>query len=167
MYKTLSSPDVVEPLRLGEIIRAQVFRPLPGGGYPDEGEDLCVGDLIITTGLNYIASRVLYGDSTASAMAYMAVGTVTDAATYTDTTVTGEVSRKSFSGSATSNLVTLVGCWGGSADSVTSLSIGEAGVFNHASSGQGTMYQRVTFSTWTPANSDVLKLILQTNVGSR
>jgi len=167
MLKTYSSPDVVEPLALGEIIRAQVFRPLPGGGYPQEGEDLCVGDLIVTTGLNYLTTRILNGDSVASAMAYMAVGTVSTAASYTDTGLTGEVSRKTFSGSVSGNIFTAVGCWGGVADSVTSLQISEAGLFNHAGSGQGTMMQRVTLSTWTPANSDVLKLILQTNVGSR
>lgn len=169
MLKAVSSPDRVDGIHLGEVVRAEIWRPRPGGGYnelPDE--ELCCGDLIITSGLNYIATRIINGDTVASAMAYMAIGTATSVATYTDTTLPGEVKRKGFAvNSVATNIYTMVATYGGSADSVTSLSIQEAGIFNHASSGQGTMYQRVNFSAWVPANSDLLKLTLQTNVGSR
>lgn len=168
-YETLTTPGHVESLVIREIITAEVFRPLSGGGYPDEpSEVLCVGDLIVTAGLNYIAARIASGDTVNSAMNYMAVGTVSTAATYTDTGLTGEVKRKALcTNSATANVYSAVCTLGGAADSVTSLQIQEAGLFNHAGSGQGTMMQRVTISTWTPANSDLLKLTLQTNVGSR
>ena len=55
---------------------------------------------------------------------------------------------------------------GGFADTIQSIAITEAGVVNHANSGQGTMLQRVTFAAVTLANSDLLKVELITNVGS-
>lgn len=162
---TNASPDA---LVLKEVVKAEVFRPLPGGGYPEEPSDvLCVGDLIVATGRAYLAQRIRSGDTVASAMNYMVVGTVTTAATLTDTLVTGEVLRKVLSyGSASNNVFSAVATFGGAADSLTGIALTEAGITNHAGSGMGTLYQRVTFSAWTPAASDLLKLTLQTNVGS-
>ena len=167
MNKPLSSL-VANGVGLGEKVLLQVYRARPDGYAPRPDIECYGDDLIVTTGLNYIAIRIGHGDTIASAMAYMAVGTVTTAATYTDTTLTGEVKRKALStASATGNLWNGVTTLGGFADTVTSLQMTEAGILNHASSGQGTLYQRVTFSQVTLADSDLLKLTLQTNVGSR
>jgi hypothetical protein len=151
-----------ESLALRELVRAEIFRA--DGGV----EEICVNDLIVNTGRIYLAKRIASGDSVASAMAYMAVGTVSTAADVANTTLTGEVKRKALSTNSalTNNVYTAVMTLGGAADSVTSLSLVEAGVFNHASSGQGTMFQRVTFSAVVLANSDLLKITLETNVGS-
>jgi hypothetical protein len=45
--------------------------------------------------------------------------------------------------------------------------IAEAGVFNAAGSGTGVMMQRAALSTVVLANSDFLKLQVETTVGSR
>lgn len=159
-----------EPLTLSEIVRAELFRALPEGGYA-QPTALDVEDLIVNNGRIYIARRIAGGDSQTtpgSAMAYMAVGTVSTAPTLTDSTLTGHVSRKALATNTAinSNTYTAVATWGGAADTVTSIQIQEAGIFNHASSGNGTMMQRVTFATVTLADSDLLKITLETNVGS-
>jgi hypothetical protein len=155
---------------LQEIVDAQLFRGDGIRSYDEiPPETICVNDLIVTTGRTYLAKRISAGDSVASAMAYMAVGTVSTAAALGDTTLTGEVKRKALSTSSTTagdNNWTAVATFGGAADSVTSLALVEAGIFNHASSGQGTMFQRVTFASVTLANSDLVKITLTTNVGS-
>lgn len=170
----MSNKQMREALVLQEVVRADVYRARPdGSGWYDEPEALDVYDLIVTTGRNYIARRIVGNDSQTapgSAMAYMAVGTVSTAPALGDTTLTGEIKRKALSlssaGITAGNVYTAVTTFGGSADSITSLSMVEAGLFNHASSGQGTMMQRVTFAAVILANSDLLKITLETNVGS-
>lgn len=153
-----------EQLALREIVRAEVYR----AGRYDEPEPVCVDDLIVTAGRAWLAKRV--AADVGSAMAYMAVGTATASPALGDTTLPGEVKRKALAtntgGASAANVYTAVATLGGAADSVTSLQISEAGLFNHASSGQGTMFQRVTFSQVTLANSDLLRITLETNVGS-
>lgn len=153
-------------LTLHEIVRAEIFRHQPDGSYVVE--DACVGDLIVDAGRAFLCKRI--GSNVGSPMAYMAVGTVSTAAALGNTTLTGEVLRKALStntgGVTAANVYTAVATFGGAADSVTSLTLQEAGIFNHASSGQGTMWQRVTFASVVLANSDLLKITLETNVGS-
>lgn len=155
-----------ERLHIGEDITIEVYRPLVSGGYPQAGQKIDVEDLITNAGRIYLAQRI--GADVNSPMAHMAVGTVSTAPALADTQVTGEVDRKALSTNTaqTNNIYTAVATWGGAADSVTSLDIQEAGLFNHANSGQGTMFQRVTFASVILANSDLLKLTLETNVGS-
>lgn len=153
-----------EQLALREIVRAEIYR----AGHYDSPESVCVEDLIVTSGRAFLARRI--AADVGSAMAYMAVGTATASPALGDTTLPGEVKRKALAvntaGPTAANVYTAVMTLGGAADSVTSLQIAEAGIFNHASSGQGTMFQRVTFSQVTLANSDLLRLTLETNVGS-
>lgn len=154
---------------LKEIVKADIFRGHRGYYLDTPDESPCVGDLIVTAGRVYIAKRIASGDAVASAMAYMAVGTITTAATLTDTTLTGEIKRKALAISSTTggdNIYVAVSTFGGAAESISSIAITEAGLFNHASSGNGTMMQRVTFAAVTLANSDILRLTLQTNIGS-
>jgi hypothetical protein len=174
-HTSVVDPDV--GVLLKEIVRAEVYRGRPDGGYgsgPDEV--LCVEDLITNTGRQFIARRIAGGDAQTapgSAMAYMVVGTGSTSPALTDGTTPGlygEVKRKALStnsaGISAANVYTAVATLGGAADTVTSVQIQEAGVYNHASSGQGTQLQRVTFSAVTLADSDLLKLTLETNVGS-
>lgn len=159
------SPDI---LGLQEIVKAELYKG-HRGYYPDEpDETICVNDLIVNNGRIYLAKRIASGDTVASAMAYMAVGTATAAAALTDTTLPGEIKRKALSQNTANpnNVYTAVMTVGGAAESIQSIAITEAGIFNHASSGNGTMFQRVTFAAVTLADSDLLKLTLQTNVGS-
>jgi len=131
----------------------------------------------VTTGRNYIARRIAGGDvqgpTASSAMVAMAVGTgsVTPALTDGSTPgLYGEVKRKALStntaGPTAANVYTAVTTFGGAADSISSVQIQEAGVVNTVLSGQGITMQRVTFATVTLADSDLLKLTLETNVGS-
>lgn len=171
--KELSLADKDVGLMLQEIIRAEVYRGKPDAGGYGEPEVLCVNDLIVNTGRIYIARRIAGGDATtgASAMVAMAVGTGSVAPALTDGTTPGlygEVKRKALAinSATTNNVYTAVVTLGGAADTVTSIQIQEAGVVNTALSGQGTLMQRVTFSAVTLADSDLLHLTLQTNVGS-
>lgn len=158
----------VEVLGLGETIKAEIFRGSRGfyGDTPDEV--MCVNDLIVNTGRVYIAKRISAGDTVASAMAHIAIGTGTASPALGDTVLEGEYSRKgtAINSALTNNVWSAISTFGGFADTITSLQITEAGVFNHASSGMGTMMQRVTFSAVTLADSDLFSISLLTNVGS-
>ena len=168
MLETKSTP-IYESLGLGEILKAEIFKP-KNGKYQDKPDyTVCVNDLITNLGREYIAARMTsVADATInSLMGWMAVGTVATAAALTNSLCTGEVARNALSAySAASNIITATMTFGGSSDSVTSLSLVEAGIFNHTQSGTGIMMQRVTFSAVILANSDILKLTLETNVGS-
>jgi hypothetical protein len=166
------APRVSEGLVLREIVQAHVFRAQPEGGWLDP-EEVCVGDLIVNGGRQFLARRIAGGDAQTapgSAMSYMSIGTGTGAASLASVLVVGEVLRKILStntaGVTAANVYTAVATFGGFADSVTSLALTEAGIWNHANSGLGTMYQHVTYASVVLANSDMLRLTLETNVGS-
>ena len=158
----------VEALCLGETIKAEIFRG-DRGFYSDTPDELvCVNDLIVNTGRIYLAKRISAGDTVASAMAHIAIGTGTASPALGDTVLAGEYKRKgtAVNSAITNNVWSVISTFGGFADTITSLQITEAGVFNHASSGAGTLFQRVTFATVTLADSDLFSITLQTNVGS-
>ena len=156
------------PLFLKETIKVDVFRG--HRGFYSENPDYSPEpiDLITNQGRIYLAKRIAGGDTVASAMAHIAVGTVATAAALADTALTGEVKRKAtcINSAITNNVFTAVATFGGAADSITSVQMVEAGLFNHAASGQGTLMQRVTFSSVTLADSDIFRITLETNVGS-
>lgn len=157
----------IESLSLSECIRAAVARHRPEGGW-DDPVLLDTEDLVVNNGRIFLAKRISGGDTVASAMNYMAVGTVSTAATLTDSLTTGEVVRKAMAvaSAVTNNRYQGIATFGGSADGVTSIALVEAGIFNAPGSGQGDMFQRVTFASVTLANSDLLHLTLETVVGS-
>lgn len=156
---------VKNPLAIGEQVKAYVHRAMPSGGWSPP-ELLKSHDLITNNGRTFLAQRI--GADVNSPMAYMAVGTVSTAADLTDSALSGEVARKALAvnSAQTNNVYTAVATFGGDADSVASLSLVEAGVLNHAASGNGTLFQRVTYASVVLANSDLLSLTLETNVGS-
>lgn len=157
----------VNELVLREIIDVHVWRAKPFGYSEQPDETLEPADLITTAGRNFIAGRIGNVMVTGSGMNYLAIGTATAAAALADTTLPGEVKRKAAAiSSATANLYTCVATFGGAADTISSLSITEAGVWNAAASGVGTLMQRVTFSAVVLADSDTLSVTLSTNVGS-
>ena len=108
-------------------------------------------NLVVTTGLNYIASRMK--DATATAMTHMALGsgTTTAAAGQTDL-VTLLGSREALdSTTVTTNAVAYVSSFeaGDATGAVT-----EAGIFNASTS--GTMLCRVVFSVVNKAADDTM-----------
>lgn len=168
MPTTRVDPRGNDALAIRETITVEMFRGRPDGYHERPDQVLTPHDLVVNAGRTYLAQRIAGGDTVASAMAHMAVGTVTTAAALADTQVTGEVARKgtAVNSAITNNVFTAIATFGGAAESVTSLALTEAGLFNHASSGEGTMMQRVTFAAATLAASDLLKITLETNVGS-
>lgn len=163
-----------ELLGLKETIRVDVTRARPDGGWsaPERVDTI---DLVVNDGRRYLAQRI--GANVNSPMAHMAIGSGTTAPALTDTAlvheirsadVAGAVGRKllAVNSAITDNVWTAVATWGGAADGVTSLSIAEAGIFNGSASQQGSMFQRFTFTAVVLANSDLLRITAETNIGS-
>lgn len=107
-----------------------------------------IKNLVVTTGLDYIASRMK--DTSATAMSHMAIGTSTTAASLGQTALLAEAARVALaSTTVTGNAVGYVATFpAGTPASLTALT--EAGIFN-ASSG-GTMLCRTVFAA---VNKDV------------
>ena len=122
----------------------------PDGAVKDERD---VDNLVVTAGLNHIASRIK--DATATAMTHYAVGSGSTAAGASDTDL-GSIlgSRVSLtSTTVTNNEVAYVADFGAG---VSTGAITEAGVFNASTS--GTMMARVVFSTINKAAADTLQI---------
>lgn len=117
----------------------------PDGAVKQEQE---VKNLVVTTGLGYIASRMK--DATATAMSHMAIGTGSTAAVAGNTTLGAESARVALtSTTVTANAVAYVATFpAGTPATLTAIT--EAGIFNAASA--GTMLCRTTFSV---VNKDV------------
>ena len=78
-----------------------------------------------------------------------------------------EVTRKAANTSVSSrSTLILSNTWGGAADSVSSIALEEAGIFNSANSGTGTMLNRLTGVNATLADSDILSLEMTFQIGS-
>jgi len=125
-----------------------------------------VENLVVSEGLDTVASR-LVGD-TSSPFGFLAVGTVTAAASLGSTvTGFGEVDRKAASIAASSNEVGVwVATWAGNTDGLTGVDLMSAAVVNHASSGQGTALNIALPVSATLAASDFLKVQVEVQCGS-
>lgn len=109
-----------------------------------------IKNLVVTTGKNFIASRMK--DATATAMSHMAIGSGTTAAAAGDTTLGTELGRVSLtSTTVTTNNVAYVATFpaGTGTGAVT-----EAGLFNASSS--GTLLCRTVFSVINKGAADTL-----------
>lgn len=117
-------------------------------------------------GLNALASRGIE-DST-SAFSHIVVGTQTAAASLGSVlSAIGEVERKGGAVAANSNeYMVCVATWAGNADGLTSVDLRSAGLVNHASSGNGTLFNHVNSVATILADSDFLNLKVQVRVGS-
>jgi hypothetical protein len=112
-----------------------------------------VNNLVVNTGLAYIASRMK--DTTDTAMSHMAIGTGTTAAAAGDTTLGTEVGTRDGldSTTVTSNQIVYVATFaaGNGTGAIT-----EAGIFNASTS--GTMLCRTVFSVVNKAAADTLQI---------
>lgn len=121
----------------------------PDGNIKDEKK---VENLIVDTGLDYIASRM--NGTSESVMSHMAVGTGSTAAAAADTTLGTELDRNALtSTTVTSNAIAYVCSWS-AGDGTGSLT--EAGLFNASSA--GTMLCRTVFGTVTKAADDSMTI---------
>lgn len=114
-------------------------------------QELDQHNLVVTTGKDYIASRIK--DATATAMSHMAVGTSGTAAAAGDTTLGAEVGRVALDSTTVStNTVTYVATFPAGTGTGT---LAEGGLFNAGAA--GTMLCRTLFSsTITKGASDVV-----------
>jgi hypothetical protein len=117
----------------------------PDGAIKQEQE---VKNLVVTTGLGYIASRMK--DATATAMTHMAIGTGTTAAAAGNTGLVTESARVALtSTTVTGSAIAYVATFPAGTPA-TLAAITEAGIFNASSA--GTMLCRTVFSV---VNKDV------------
>ena len=111
-----------------------------------------IPNLVVTTGKNYVASRIK--DATATAMSHMAIGTSSTAPAAANTTLGAEAGRVTLtSTTVTNNAIAYVATFGAGTGTGA---IVEAGLFN-ASSG-GTLLCRTTFSTVNKGASDSMTI---------
>lgn len=111
-----------------------------------------VDNLLVQTGLNYIASRMK--DATATAMTHMALGAGTTAAANGQTGLVTELGRVALTSTVVStNTVTYVATFdpGSATGAVT-----EAGILNAASA--GTMLNRVVFPVVNKQSGDTVSV---------
>ena len=119
------------------------------GNIKDERQ---VKNLIVTTGVNYIADRM--ADAAESAMSHMAVGSGTTAAAAGDTALeTQEAIVSLASTTQTNEDVVYVATFGAGTGTAA---LTEAGIFNAASS--GTMLCRTVFSAVNKGANDSLEI---------
>jgi hypothetical protein len=146
-----------------------VFRATgnPKAPYKEE-PPIFAKNLFTNEGMDYLA--LFQSTTPGSVMNHMAVGTVSTAATLTNVVDSmGEVARVTMATrTAANNILTEVATFGGSLHGITSVSLREVGVVNHASSGpNGELRSRSVFAAVVLANSDQLRIEYATTVGSR
>ena len=111
-----------------------------------------VKNLVVDTGLAFIASRMK--DATATAMSHMGIGTGSTAAAASDTALGTEAARVALtSTTVTSNAVAYVASF---AAGTGTGAITEAGILNASSS--GTLLCRTVFSVVNKASSDSMTI---------
>lgn len=121
----------------------------PDGNIKDEKK---VENLIVDTGLDFIASRM--SGTSESVMSHMAVGTGSTAAAAADTALGTELNRQSLtSTTVTDNAIAYVASY---AAGTATGSLTEAGIFNASSA--GTMLCRTVFGTVTKAADDSMTI---------
>ncbi|OUW93090.1 MAG: hypothetical protein CBD88_07555 [Flavobacteriales bacterium TMED228] len=111
-----------------------------------------VNNLVVTTGKNYVASRIK--DTTAAAMSHMAIGTGSTSPAAGDTTLGTETARVALTSTTVTNAdVAYVASFGAGTGTGA---ITEAGLFN--SSSAGTLFCRTTFSVVNKGADDSMTI---------
>lgn len=111
-----------------------------------------VPNLVVTTGKNFVASRIK--DTTDAAMSHMAIGSGTTAAAAGDTALGTELDRQALtSTTVTNNTVTYVATFG-AGDGTGAVT--EAGLLNASSS--GSLLCRTVFSVVNKSSTDSMTI---------
>ena len=114
-----------------------------------------VPNLVVTTGKNYIASRIK--DTTYTAMTHMAIGTSSTAASASDATLVSEGGRVALSATTVStNTITYTATFPAGTGTSTSPGIQEAGILNQSSN--GTLLCRTVFPSVAKAAGDSIAI---------
>lgn len=138
---------------------AKIFR---GDGTVEEKH---IKNIVTRYGLNRLANRAV--NATGTTPAYViGVGTITAAASL-DSVNFGEVSRKAAATATQSReFFALVATWAGASDSVTGVALDSVAILDHASSGQGIVFNIANGLGVTLQASDFLNLTGRIRVGS-
>lgn len=129
----------------------------PDGKVKDE---TTVDNLVVTTGLNYIASRMR--DASATAMSHMAIGSGTATAAAGNTALGTELGRVALtSTTATANAVSYVATFG---PGTGTGAVTEAGLFNASTA--GTMLCRTVFSVVNKDAGDTMSITWTVTIGA-
>lgn len=111
-----------------------------------------VNNLVVTTGKNFVASRIK--DATATAMSHMAIGTGSTSPAAGDTALGNESARVALTSTTVTNAdVAYVSSFGAGTGTGA---ITEAGLFNASSS--GTLFCRTTFSVVNKGADDSMTI---------
>lgn len=114
-------------------------------------QELNIHNLVVTTGKQFIAARMV---GTPTAMSHMAVGSGTVDPVVGDTTLGTELGRVALtSGTATGAVVTYIASFGAG---VGTGAVSEAGIFNDSSA--GTMLCRTEFAVVNKGADDALSI---------
>lgn len=111
-----------------------------------------IDNLVVTTGKNYVASRMK--DATTTAMSHMAVGTVSTAAAAGDTALGGEAARVALTSTAVSGADVTYSATFAAGTGTGALT--EAAVLNASSA--GTMLCRTVFAVVNKGVSDQMSV---------
>ena len=117
-------------------------------------QSMKVPNLVVTTGKQYIASRM--AGTAAAVMSHMAIGSGTAAANANNTALGNELGRAGsplFSLQASGNIITATATF---VEGVGTGAISEAGIFNASSA--GTMLARTTFPLLTKESTDTVNI---------
>tara|TARA_B100001564_G_scaffold204190_1_gene171793 strand:- start:117 stop:542 length:426 start_codon:yes stop_codon:yes gene_type:complete len=111
-----------------------------------------INNLVVTTGKNFVASRIK--DATSNAMSHMAIGTGSTSPAAGDTTLGTETARVALTSTTVTNAdVAYVSSFGAGTGTGA---ITEAGLFNASSA--GTMLCRTTFSVVNKGADDSMTI---------
>jgi hypothetical protein len=116
-------------------------------------------NLVVTTGKNFTASRMV--GTASNVMSHMAIGAGTTAAAVGDTALGSELGRVALTAAtATNNVVTYTATFG---TGVGTGAVTEAGIFNASSA--GTMLCRVVFAVVNKGANDTIAITWTVTVG--
>ncbi|OUW94919.1 MAG: hypothetical protein CBD88_05055 [Flavobacteriales bacterium TMED228] len=111
-----------------------------------------INNLVVTTGKNFVASRIK--DATSNAMSHMAIGTGSTSPAAGDTTLGTETARVALTSTTVTNAdVAYVSSFGAGTGTGA---ITEAGLFNASSA--GTLFCRTTFSVVNKGADDSMTI---------
>ena len=116
-------------------------------------------NLVVTAGKNWVAGRFKDG-SIPDEMSHMALGDTDTAAAAGNTTLANEISASRIAlttdgGTVSTNTVQYDATWTSSHGAYV---VKEAGIFNHATSGSGTMLARTTFAVINKGTDDTISI---------
>jgi hypothetical protein len=111
-------------------------------------------NLVVTTGLNYIASRMK--DATATAMTHMSVGTGTSSAAAGNTALGAESARVALTSTTVTNNAVAYAATFPAGTPATLTALTEAGIFNASSA--GTMLCRTVFAAVNKDTADTMSI---------